>query len=81
MTRSQEANANLGILKQGLGDLEKSIVVSAKEDGSIPSPKSPEAPVQDTAAAVNYQKQLEEHTQVLPPLFYFVAKLTLHESL
>ncbi|KAG0058520.1 hypothetical protein BGZ90_004915, partial [Linnemannia elongata] len=67
LTRSQEANANLGILKQGLGDLEKSIVVSTKEDGSIPSPKSPEAtPVQDTAAAAaaaNYQKQLEENTQ------------------
>ncbi|KAF9544778.1 hypothetical protein EC957_011682 [Mortierella hygrophila] len=64
LTRSQEANANLGILKQGLGDLEKSIVVSTKEDGFIPSPKSPEAtPVQDTAAAANYQKQLEEHTQ------------------
>ncbi|KAG0281397.1 hypothetical protein BGZ96_001146 [Linnemannia gamsii] len=63
LTRSQEANANLGILKQGLGDLEKSIVVSTKEDGSIPSPKSPEAPVQDVAAAINYQKQLEEHTQ------------------
>lgn len=63
LTRSQEANANLGILKQGLGDLEKSIVVSTKEDGSIPSPKSPEATlVQDTASA-NYQKQLEEHTQ------------------
>ncbi|KAG0218488.1 hypothetical protein BGX33_007270 [Mortierella sp. NVP41] len=62
LTRSQEANANLGILKQGLGDLEKSIVVSNKEDGSIPSPKSPEAPTQDTAA-VNYEKQLEEHTQ------------------
>ncbi|KAF9147803.1 hypothetical protein BG015_010496 [Linnemannia schmuckeri] len=64
LTRSQEANANLGILKQGLGDLEKSIVVSTKEDGPIPSPKSPEVtPIQDTAAAVNYQKQLEEHTQ------------------
>ncbi|KAK5802038.1 hypothetical protein F5H01DRAFT_355227 [Linnemannia elongata] len=66
LTRSQEANANLGILKQGLGDLEKSIVVSTKEDGSIPSPKSPEAtPVQDAAAAAaaNYQKQLEENTQ------------------
>ncbi|KAF9922076.1 hypothetical protein FBU30_007828 [Linnemannia zychae] len=62
LTRSQEANANLGILKQGLGDLEKSIVVSAKEESSIPSPKSPAASTQDAAAA-NYEKILEENTQ------------------
>ncbi|KAG0377358.1 hypothetical protein BGX24_006276 [Mortierella sp. AD032] len=64
LTRSQEANANLGILKQGLGDLEKSIVVSSKEEGgsSIPSPKSPVASLPDVDA-IDYKKLLDEHTQ------------------
>ena len=84
LTRSQEANANLGILKQGLGDLEKSIVVSTKEDGSIPSPKNTEATsVQDTAAAAaaaNYQKQLEEHTQVFFLCFVVAEELSYGKS-
>ncbi|KAF9133970.1 hypothetical protein BGW39_008457 [Mortierella sp. 14UC] len=64
LTRSQEANANLGILKQGLGDLEKSIVVSSKEESasSIPSPKSPEASLPGVDA-VDYKRLLEEQTQ------------------
>ncbi|KAF9899482.1 hypothetical protein EC991_008845 [Linnemannia zychae] len=64
LTRSQEANANLGILKQGLGDLEKSIVVSPKEEGasSIPSPKSPEASLPDVDA-IDYKKLMDEQAQ------------------
>ncbi|CAO3570619.1 unnamed protein product [Mortierella alpina] len=62
LTRSQETNANLGVLKQGLGELEKAIVVSAKEDGKAGSPQATEALVQ-VANAVKYKELIEQNTQ------------------
>ncbi|KAF9180878.1 hypothetical protein BGZ50_005862 [Haplosporangium sp. Z 11] len=52
LTRSQETNANLGIIKQGLGELEKAIVVSAKIDGPTL-----------TQSTTDYEKLLEENNQ------------------
>ncbi|KAF9948025.1 hypothetical protein BGZ72_010003 [Mortierella alpina] len=62
LTRSQETNANLGVLKQGLGELEKAIVVSAKEDGKAGSPKATEALLQVTNA-LKYEELIEQNTQ------------------
>ncbi|KAF9563273.1 hypothetical protein EC968_004886 [Mortierella alpina] len=62
LTRSQETNANLGVLKQGLGELEKAIVVSAKENGKAGSPKAAEALIQVTNA-VKYEELIEQNTQ------------------
>ncbi|KAG0272778.1 hypothetical protein BGZ95_011438 [Linnemannia exigua] len=65
ISRSQKANADLGILKQGLGDLEKSIIVSSKEESgpSIPNPKSPEASLPDLDAVV-YKKLLTHQERI-----------------
>ncbi|KAG0258691.1 hypothetical protein BG011_003149 [Mortierella polycephala] len=52
LTRSQETNANLGIIKQGLGELEKAIVVSAKADGPT-----------STQSTSGHEKLLEENNQ------------------
>ncbi|KAF9965064.1 hypothetical protein BGZ70_005487 [Mortierella alpina] len=62
LTRSQETNANLGVLKHGLGELEKAIVVSAKENGKAGSPQATEALVQ-VANAVKYEELIEQNTQ------------------
>ncbi|KAF9937605.1 hypothetical protein BGZ75_008001 [Mortierella antarctica] len=62
LTRSQETNANLGVLKQGLGELEKAIVVSSKEDRKAGSPKATEALIQVTNA-VKYEELIEQNTQ------------------
>ncbi|KAF9285419.1 hypothetical protein BGZ68_003901 [Mortierella alpina] len=62
LTRSQETNANLGVLKQGLGELEKAIVVAAKEDGKAGSPMATEALIQVTNA-VKYEQLIEQNTQ------------------
>ncbi|KAF9897305.1 hypothetical protein BX616_005832, partial [Lobosporangium transversale] len=55
LTRSQETNADLGALKQGLGELERAILIPNKEDGKI-------ANVQSTPA-IEYQKLIEENNQ------------------
>ncbi|KAG0206350.1 hypothetical protein BGX28_002204 [Mortierella sp. GBA30] len=62
LTRSQETNANLGVLKQGLGELERAIIVSAKGEGRVDSPKTAEA-VTHGADAAEFEKRLEQHTQ------------------
>ncbi|KAF9976834.1 hypothetical protein BGZ65_007659 [Modicella reniformis] len=62
LTRSQETNADLGALKQGLGELERAIIAPTKEDGKPSSKKRAEASAQVTPA-VDYQKLIEENNQ------------------
>ncbi|KAI8603419.1 hypothetical protein EDD21DRAFT_369114 [Dissophora ornata] len=62
LTRSQETNADLGALKQGLGELERTITVSAKEEGKQSGSKGSDAVVQATQA-VEYQRLLVENNQ------------------
>ncbi|KAI1321062.1 hypothetical protein EDD11_008643 [Mortierella claussenii] len=65
LTRSQETNADLGALKQGLGELERAIVTSNQEESKPSSNSSPEqstALIQATSA-VDHTKILEEVKQ------------------
>ena len=62
LTRSQETNADLGALKQGLGELERTITVSAKEEGKQSGAKGSDALIQATQA-VEYQRLLVENNQ------------------
>ncbi|KAF9114601.1 hypothetical protein BGX27_010357 [Mortierella sp. AM989] len=56
LTRSQETNADLGSLKQGLGELERAITVPAKEDEKAGS--------ETLDQAVNLHRLLEENNKV-----------------
>ncbi|GJJ78437.1 hypothetical protein EMPS_10796 [Entomortierella parvispora] len=70
LSRSQETNSDLGVLKQGLGELERALVSNGSEDGQVTT----KAVTQDNtaaaastaataAAAAEYQKLLEQNTQ------------------
>ncbi|KAG0048572.1 hypothetical protein BGZ83_006480 [Gryganskiella cystojenkinii] len=60
LSRSQETNSDLGVLKQGLGELERALVTNAaSEDGQTTT----KAAIQDSNAAAEYQKLLEQNTQ------------------
>ena len=59
LSRSQETNSDLGVLKQGLGELERALVLNASEDGQTTT----KAVTQESASA-EYQKLLEQNTQV-----------------
>ncbi|KAF9350873.1 hypothetical protein BGX34_000949 [Mortierella sp. NVP85] len=62
LTRSQETNADLGALKQGLGELERAITASSKENSKSSSAKRAESSAQSDSAT-DYQKLLEEHIE------------------
>ncbi|KAG0220455.1 hypothetical protein BGX31_011012 [Mortierella sp. GBA43] len=55
LTRAQDTQSDLGVLKQGLGELERAITASSNEDMSNSAKRAD--------AQVDYQKLLEENVQ------------------
>ncbi|KAG0257962.1 hypothetical protein BG011_003629 [Mortierella polycephala] len=73
LTRSQETHADLGFLRQGLGDLEKALVTNSHNNDTAKKQATSQAngqhfPVngqhpQDVNGTINYQKLLEDKDQ------------------